>query len=310
MTQGYDGQRQAEGAMTSESKRGSESAESVQTPAMKPFIRWAGGKSRLFSKIVPYMPPVFENYFEPFLGGGAVFLGVHPRIRGETHLADLNTHLIAAWISMRDHQDELKPLLAYYQEHDSQEFYYEVRSQKPSNLVERAARFFYLNGVSWNHLWRENSKTGAMNVPWGDREFKSFREDQLDDIRNALAGATIEEVDFREVLGRPKSGDFVYLDPPYLPLAKSSNERERTSKFNKYTAKVFDRNDLENLASCCKELTHKGVKWIMSNRDTEEVRDLFSDSIIVGFTTHRSVAAQSRREVEARRSPEAIIIGK
>src|SRR3546814_2395518 len=75
---------------------------------------------------------------------------------------------------MRDHQDQLSPLLVWYKERDSSEFYYEVRASQPEGLVAKAARFLYLNGTSWNHLWRENSKTGAMNVPWGDRPFKGF----------------------------------------------------------------------------------------------------------------------------------------
>ena len=109
---------------------------------------------------------------------GAVFLACAARVSGRAHLADLNEHLIAAWVAMRDHQSELRPLLDWYLKNDSKEFYYEVRSTTtPSCSVEKAARFLYLNGVSWNHLWRENSRTGAMNVPWGDRRFKD-----IDDI--------------------------------------------------------------------------------------------------------------------------------
>lgn len=279
--------------------------------ATKPFIRWAGGKTRLLPQILPHVPSEIDNYFEPFLGGGAMFFALQAGIRGRARLADLNEHLIAAWIAMRDHQDELRPLLEWYRERDGKEFYYEVRASTPHGLVPRAARFLYLNGVSWNHLWRENSKTGAMNVPWGDRAFKGFDDDTLARLRETLQIADIEAADFREVLADARPGDFVYLDPPYLPVfTKSDVEKEPTSKFNKYTAKVFGETDLHDLAVLCAELSDRGVKWVMSNRDTPGVRELFTNADVVAFTTRRSLAAQSKREVEARHSPEAIIIGR
>lgn len=279
--------------------------------ATKPFVRWAGGKTRLLPRILPYVPDRFANYFEPFLGGGAMFFAVQDRISGRARLADLNEHLVAAWIAMRDHQDELRPLLEWYRERDGKDFYYEVRASVPQGLVPKAARFLYLNGVSWNHLWRENSKTGAMNVPWGDRTFKGFDEETLRMIEESLQVADIRASDFREVLADAEAGDFVYLDPPYLPVfTKSEVEKEPTSKFNKYTARVFNESDLHDLAALCAELSERGVRWVMSNRDTASIRELFPRAEIVGFTTRRSLAAQSKREVEARQSPEAIVIGR
>lgn len=279
--------------------------------ATGPFVRWAGGKRRLLPQILPHVPERFDNYFEPFLGGGAMFFAVHDRMNGRAQLADLNTHLISAWIAMRDHQDELKPLLDWYRERDSKEFYYEVRSSVPDGLVPQAARFLYLNGVSWNHLWRENSKTGAMNVPWGARAFKGFDEPTLLALEQKLQIADFRASDFRDVLKGASPGDFVYLDPPYLPVfTKSGIEKEPTSKFNKYTAKVFGEDDLRDLASICEEMSERGIGWVLSNRDTPGVRDLFPGAKFISFTTRRSVAAQSKREVEARRSPEAIIVGR
>lgn len=277
----------------------------------KPFVRWAGGKTRLLPQILPHVPESFRNYFEPFLGGGAMFFAVQDRIGGRAHLADLNEHLVAAWIAMRDRQDELKPLLEWYRDRDSKEFYYEVRASIPQDFVARAARFLYLNGVSWNHLWRENSKTGAMNVPWGDRAFKGFDEETLAQLEESLQMAEIHAADFRKTLSKAQAGDFVYLDPPYLPVfTKSDVEKEPTSKFNKYTAKVFNETDLRDLAAMCEELSDRRVRWVMSNRDTPGVRELFPHAEVVGFTTRRSVAAQSKRAVEALQSPEAIVIGR
>jgi DNA adenine methylase len=277
---------------------------------IKPFVRWAGGKSRLLSRILPHVPATIGNYYEPFLGGGAVFFACAGRVSGRARLADLNEHLVAAWIAMKDHQSELRPLLDWYLLNDSKDFYYEVRSTVPTGLIEKAARFLYLNGVSWNHLWRENSRTGAMNVPWGDRRFKGIDDATMKAIGDVLVRADIVVGDFRESLSGVSQGDFVYLDPPYLPVfTRPDVEKEPTAKFNKYTAKTFEMPDLIDLSEICSDLTRRGARWVMSNRDTESVRDLFPDTEIIQFTAHRALAAQSRREVEAHLSPEAIIIG-
>ena len=286
-------------------REGAKYATTTDLKPIKPFIRWAGGKSRLLPRILPYVPTTIKNYYEPFLGGGAVFLACAPRISGRSNLADLNEHLIAAWVAMRDHPRELRPLLDWYLTNDSKEFYYEVRSTTASSsTVGKAARFLYLNGVSWNHLWRENSRTGAMNVPWGDSRFKGVDDLTMKSIGSMLARADIAAADFRIVLDSATRGDFVYLDPPYLPVFTSPDtEKEPTAKFNKYTAKTFEMLDLIELAEICAALSRRGVRWVMSNRDTASVRALFPDSEIVRFTAHRSLAAQSRREVEAHQSP-------
>lgn len=282
-----------------------------QPTLIKPFIRWAGGKSRLLPRILPHVPEVIGDYYEPFLGGGAVFLACSGRVTGRSYLADLNEHLVSAWLAVRDHPKELRPRLDWYQANDSKDFYYEVRASTPDGLIEKAARFLYLNGVSWNHLWRENSRTGAMNAPWGDRRFKCIEDTTMATIGKVLERSTILAADFREVLLGAQRGDFVYLDPPYLPIfTQPGVEKEPTAKFNKYTAKTFEMPDLEALAAICGELSERGVKWVMSNRDTASVRELFPDADIVRFTAHRSLAAQSRRQVEAHQSPEVVIIGR
>ena len=285
-------------------------ATTTETAQIKPFVRWVGGKSRLLPRILPYVPGEIRNYYEPFLGGGAVFLACAKRVSGRSYLADLNEHLVAGWVAMRDHQSELRPLLDWYRANDSKDFYYQVRSTAPDSFIEKAARFLYLNGVAWNHLWRENSRTGAMNAPWGDRRFKGFDDITMKVIGDVLTRANIVASDFREVLRSASPGDFVYLDPPYLPVfSQPGVEKEPTAKFNKYTAKTFEMSDLIELAEICAKLSLRGVRWVMSNRDTQSVSDLFPGAKIIRFTTHRSLAAQSRREVEAHLSPEAIIIG-
>jgi len=283
---------------------------SISAERRKPFVRWVGGKTRLLPRILPHIPLNVRDYYEPFLGGGAVFLACRSRIAGKAYLSDLNDHLISAWKALRDRPDDLSPLIEQYRNKDGKDFYYEMRATLPADELQKAARFLYLNGVSWNHLWRENSKTGAMNVPWGDRAFKGFAKGDLHEIAEALRGVSISNRDFRDSIASAKEGDFVYLDPPYLPIfSKPDVEKEPTAKFNKYTAKTFELEDLIALSEICNALSDKGVNWIVSNRDTEMVRDLFKNHEIVSFTAHRALAAQSRREVESHKSPEAIIVG-
>ena len=150
-----------------------------------------------------------------------------------------------------------------------------------------------------------------MNVPWGDRRFKGIDDATMKAIVGVLTQADIVAADFREVLDCATRGDFVYLDPPYLPIfTRPDVEKEPTAKFNKYTARTFEMSDLRDLAEICSGLSRRGVRWVMSNRDTASVRDLFADAEIIQFATHRSLSAQSRREVEAHLSPEAIVIGR
>lgn len=269
---------------------------------VKPFLRWAGGKSRLLRHLLPYFPDRFGSYYEPFLGGGAVFFAIRGRASGQLTLSDLNEQLVNVWLAVRDEPVTFLNALSEYEGKDSEQAYYEIRDgAAPTGGVERAAWFAYLNQTAWNGLWRVNGG-GRFNVPWGNRPFRGYEASELLAVSSALDDVEIEVADFRDVLDRPSSGDFVYLDPPYLPVSD-------TSKFSGYTEKRFRAADLEELADGCRELTARGVRWVMSNRDTPLVRELFADCEIVRMTTRRSVAAQNRRDVEPVDSPEAIVIG-
>lgn len=272
-----------------------------QAPRPRPFLKWAGGKTRLLPKILPYVPETFDSYHEPFLGGGAMFFAVRERICGTAYLHDLNEVLTNVWQMVQQDPSGLTDALAYYRENDSKDFYYAQRTGPPTTRLGQAAWFLYLNQTAWNGLWRVN-KWGQFNVPWGDRPFRGFDDETLAQISDTLIGASITSEDFRVTLGKPKAGDFVYLDPPYLPISD-------TSKFYLYTEQRFRAPDLAELAQLCHELTDRGVHWMMSNRDTEQVRDFFPDSRIVRFTARRSVAAQNRRDIEEPHSPEALILG-
>ncbi|WP_163275571.1 DNA adenine methylase [Cellulomonas iranensis] len=271
------------------------------TRPLKPFIKWAGGKTRLLPKLLPHLPSTFTDYYEPFLGGGAMFFAARDRMCGVPHLHDLNEELVNAWLAVRDCPSALQAELDVLKEQDSEEFYYSMRPRQPVEPLERAARFIYLNQTSWNGLWRVN-RWGGFNVPWGQRAFRGLDDELVDALEAALKDAVITVEDFRTTLTRPKAGDFVYLDPPYLPISD-------TSKFYLYTEKRFRKPDLEELAGLCHQLTERGVHWVLSNRDTPLVRELFVGARIVSLTTRRSVAAQNRRDVEKVDSPEVIVIG-
>ncbi len=267
----------------------------------RPFLKWAGGKTRLLPKILPYVPDRVENYHEPFLGGGAMFFALAGRIAGTAHLHDVNPKLINCWQMVQQDPDAVLAEMAYFKQHDSKDFYLSQRQAEPESLAAKAAWFVYLNQTSWNGLWRVN-RQGQFNVPWGDRAFRGLDEGALHQVSDALIGATITSDDFRLSLAKPQAGDFVYLDPPYIRISL-------TSKFDFYHESRFRAADLEELAALCHQLTERGVHWLMSNRDTEQVRDLFPDNDIVRFTARRSVAAQNRRDIEATASPEALIVG-
>lgn len=271
-----------------------------EIPQLRPFLKWAGGKTRLLPKILPYVPDCFDDYHEPFLGGGAMFFALRDRIDGIANLHDLNSQLTNVWQRVQQDPAGLLAAMTPFLKNDSEEFYYAQRTAEPPTLAEQAARFVYLNQTSWNGLWRVN-RWGEFNVPWGRRPFRGLDPETVLRTADALVGVSITAEDFRDTLRKPRTGDFVYLDPPYLPLSD-------TSKFYLYTERRFRAPDLGELADLCHELTERGVLWMMSNRDTEEVRRLFPVNKIIRFTARRSVAAQNRRDVEQVDSPEALVL--
>jgi DNA adenine methylase len=275
---------------------------STERLSARPFVRWAGGKTRLLSAILPHLPDRFAIYHEPFLGSGAVFFAIRSRPAKHFFLSDLNEDLINVWTVVRDRPQDFYRALKKYVGKDSERDYYEIRDGAlPRVTITRAARFFYLNQTAWNGLWRVN-RWGVFNVPWGNRPFRCIDQDTLKNVSTALRGISIEAADVRDSLKRATAGDLVYLDPPYLPISD-------TSKFSGYTERRFRVHDLVELSDHCRELTKKGVHWVLSNRDNPMMREIFSHAKIVSFTTRRSVAAQNRRNIQPKESPEVIIIG-
>ena len=244
----------------------------VSRPLAAPFVKWAGGKSSLTAeilKIVRLLP--FKRYFEPFLGGGAVFFALQPR---EAVLSDSNPELINAYTRVKSNVEEVIDQLDLHAEQHSKAHYYAVRSNPPKDPVARAAWFLYLNRTCYNGLWRVNSK-GVFNVPMGS--YKNPRivdPERLRRASKALKNAKIVCSDFESAITRlrprPLFGDVVYFDPPYVPLSK-------TSQFTSYTKEDFTDSDQRRLALLVGMLSDKGVRVIVSNSETPLIRSLFPE---------------------------------
>lgn len=253
-----------------------------------PFVKWVGGKRQLYSEIKIRVPD-FNCYFEPFLGGGAVLLGLSP---DRAVVSDLNSDLIALYKAVRDSP---KKLLDVVKLHDNnKEHFVDVRSMDRDGRadrlcsIERAARLMYLNRAAFNGLYRVNTK-GQINSSYG--YYKELRYPSLEHlycVSDYFKSSNIDIIncDYLEAIKKAKCGDFVYLDPPYLPLSKSSN-------FTSYQRQGFGLDDLVKLRDECQRLSDRGVNFLLSNTDNEEVRDIFSKFTVDTVETRRNISAKS-----------------
>ncbi|BAZ40005.1 DNA adenine methylase [Calothrix sp. NIES-4101] len=235
----------------------------------RPFLKWAGGKNKLIPTYKSYFPR-YHNYYEPFLGGGAVFFHLKP---ASALLTDINTELIATYNCVRDRLSELIDLLKEHQyQHslNSRDYYYKIRNNPGVSNVEIAARLIYLNRTCFNGLYRVNSK-GQFNVPLGKyTDPKICQVEVLYAASNALQNAQIKQADFTEVLEHAhNSDDFVFFDPPYHPISS-------TSYFTAYSKNPFNEEDQIRLRDACLELIHRGVKVMICNSDCDFILRLYT----------------------------------
>lgn len=245
----------------------------------QPFLKWAGGKSRLAPFIVSTVRAAQRNaprgwrYFEPFLGGGAIFFSLTPK---SASLSDLNEELVNAYLQVQANPEGLIRLLAAHQRRHSKAYYLRVRAIVPQEPLERAARVIYLNKTCFNGLWRVNMK-GQFNVPMGSYESPVIVDPpRIRAASAALSTARILARDFRIALTNidsgPKKGDFVYLDPPYDPVSK-------TSSFTSYTGLGFGDEEQRQLAELFGTLAKRGVHALLSNSHTVLMDELYPTSI-------------------------------
>ncbi|GIW08839.1 MAG: site-specific DNA-methyltransferase (adenine-specific) [Dehalococcoidia bacterium] len=249
-------------------------------PSAQPFVKWAGGKTNLLPELLRRVPAQFGTYFEPFVGGGALFFALSPP---RAVLGDVNEDLICAYLEVRDDPSGLMDALDRY-EYDP-EVYYRVRAQSVAglDLQARAARFLYLNRTCYNGLYRVNRR-GEFNVPIGryKRPLRLYDPAVLQAASAALAGAEIVLASFDRSVQHAKTGDFVYFDPPYWPVAS-------TSSFTRYSPNGFDENDQKWLKALVDRLTERGVRVLLSNSDTPFTRWLYADYRIESVSAPRAI---------------------
>jgi DNA adenine methylase len=244
----------------------------------RPFLKWAGGKGQLLGQFEPFWPAEFGRYFEPFLGGGAVFFHLHNtgRLAGkEVVLADRLGELMNCFRVVRDRVEELIAELRRHEAHKLDPAYYaRVRAwdREPGYArrgeVERAARLIYLNRTCYNGLYRVN-RSGQFNVPFGRYSNPTVCDaPNLRAAARALRAVRLVAGDFEACLQEAGPGDFVYLDPPYQPLSA-------TAHFTAYTAGDFCFDDQARLAQLFQELDARGCLVMLSNSATDSIRRLY-----------------------------------
>ncbi|MEE8338184.1 MAG: Dam family site-specific DNA-(adenine-N6)-methyltransferase [Dehalococcoidia bacterium] len=266
----------------------------------RPFLKWAGGKRQLLRALVersPTPPPDGRaTYYEPFLGGGALFFGLG--WHGAAVLNDLNAELGQTFEVVRDAREQLVERLGALQTlyldagaEGRKELFYKIRGETPRAPVEIAARMIFLNKTCFNGLYRVNRK-GGFNVPHG--RYKSPRILDCETLAAAsrvLCEATIESKDFEAACEPAKAGDFVYFDPPFQPLS-------RTSSFTSYTADDFGPDDQARLKECVDRLAERGVNVMVSNSSHPLIQGLYRGS--AHFVQYRIDELSARRMINSR----------
>ncbi len=264
----------------------------ADTAPARPFLKWAGGKSRLLSQLEPLFPKTFSGYHEPFVGSGAVYFRLRALRPGlhRARLADSNAELINCYCMIRDRVDDVIVLLARHKKKHNTEHYYKIRAQSLERLdtVERAARFIYLNKTCYNGLYRVNSK-GQFNVPMGRyKNPRIFDPEELHNASDALTEVDLAVSDFRDVVQRARRDDFVYLDPPYHPRTKTSN-------FTGYTQNAFGEKEQRDLAQLFRSLDNCGCQVMLSNSWTPLVLDLYDGFRLVEVKATRAINSNSEK---------------
>lgn len=235
---------------------------------VKPFLRWAGGKTWLLKDINNYLPVKFNNYHEPFIGGGSVFIYMRSvgKIQNESFLSDKNEDLINAYNVIKHTPTQLIEILKGYK--NEKDFYYYIRGQIYTDIIQQAAQFIFLNRTSFNGIYRVNLK-GEYNVPYGFKNYKLlFDIENIKKLNLLFQNATFTDCDFEDTIRRVKKNDLVFLDPPYT-VAHENNG------FIKYNQKIFAWEDQERLANFIENLKSKQAFFILTNAAHINISNLF-----------------------------------
>ncbi len=268
---------------------------SVYTQKYQPFIKWVGGKRGLLKQFLPLFPKEFNNYHEPFLGGGAVFFELYSQgylKDKKIYLSDINSELINTYNVVKNNPIDLISNLEIYREKHSKDFYYETRALDreddflQTSELERATRFIYLNKTCFNGLYRVNKK-GYFNTPIGSYKNPNIADkDIILSASSALQNAIISNKSFVKVIENSNKDDLVYFDPPYYPL-------NVTSSFTAYDSNCFLEDAQFELFEVFDTLSDKEVKVLHSNSDTDFIKDLYKKYNINLVTANRFINSKS-----------------
>ncbi len=283
----------------------------MPNPYAKPFLKWAGGKRKLFESYLPYFPSQFKHYFEPFIGGGAVLFNLferHPEMQAT--IIDINQELINAYNVVKTHVEELIALLARHKQNHSKEYFYKVRAWDQDLAVftglsdtERAARLLYLNKTCFNGLYRVNSQ-GFFNVPFGRyKDPQIYDPENLRSASKLLKNVEVLCASFDKVVDLAKKGDFLYFDPPYQPISSTAN-------FTSYTSHNFDETSQRSLRKIFEILDQRGCYVVLSNSANQFIQDLYQD--LEGIQVNKILASRAINRDGTKRGkiPEILILGR
>lgn len=245
---------------------------------IRPVVKWAGGKTQLLDEIIKRLPQIYNRYFEPFVGGGALLFQLKPQ---DAVINDLNYELVCVYECLKD-KELLKKLIEKLNEHEknhSKAYFQKIRildrTDQFKNLskVDIAARMIYLNKSGYNGMYRVNSK-GHFNVPMDNskEKVKLYNFDNLMNIHKYFTNSNIviTNGDFEEVVKEAKIGDFVYFDPPY-------DTYENQKNFTSYSKQGFSKEDQKRLFEVFNRLSKTGVYVMLSNHNTDFIRELYKD---------------------------------
>ncbi len=245
----------------------------------QPFLQWVGGKRKIVDQLIKHIPSGLNNYYEPFLGGGALFFQVK-HMFNKCYLSDINLDLVTSYNAVKKNPEAVNNLLDLYKEKHSKEHYYQVKSNDNSNNPNNiTARFIYLNKYAFKGIYRIG-KDGKPTQTFSGRNYSNIAN-RLKQCSRLLADTSICALDFSFI--EPQENDFVYFDPPY----HLSGE-----KF--YTRLPFDEQEQIRLRDFVKELNSKGVKMIISNSNTDFIRNLYQDFNINTIKVMYSMPQQRR----------------
>ena len=263
----------------------------IKEVTLQPFTKWTGGKRQLLPVIRELIPKTYNRYFEPFVGGGALFFDLAPK---DAVINDFNAELINCYQQIKDNPQELIEILKVHQEYNSKEYYLDLRSADRDERidimseVQRAARTLYMLRVDFNGLYRVNSKN-QFNVPYGRYKNPKIVDEELISAISVYLNNNQLEIktgDFEKAIVDVRTGDFVYFDPPYIPLSE-------TSAFTSYTHEGFSFADQVRLRDAFKRLSDTGAYVMLSNSSSALVEELYKDFNIHYVEATRTNGAKS-----------------